>query len=106
MATIVLLVASTQARDLFVDQRHPQAADSNPGTETQPYKTIQPAVNAAGPGDTIWIKQGVYAQPINITRSGTIDAPIVMSAWRDDRVRIGSVLSDLAPADLWKPVAN
>ena len=44
------------AAELFVDQKHPEAGDQNPGTEAKPFKTIQPAVDKAQPGDTIYVK--------------------------------------------------
>ena len=57
-AALLATACCCNAAELFVDQKHPEAADQNPGTEAKPFKTIQPAVNAAKPGDTIWIKQG------------------------------------------------
>ena len=50
--------------ELFVDQKHADAKDDNPGTETKPFKTIQPAVDVVKPGDTIWIKAGIYSEPV------------------------------------------
>jgi len=100
------LALAAPAAQVFVDQRHPQADDKNPGTEALPFRSIQPAVDAANPGDTIWIKAGIYDEPINITRSGTINAPIVLSAWQDDRVRIGSTLKDLPPGEQWRPITD
>ena len=47
---------------------------------------------------------GEYEDAINITTSGTANQPITLSAWKDDSVRIGSVLRDVPAADKWKPV--
>ena len=47
---------------LFVDQNHQAASDTNSGAEDNPFLTIQAAVNAAGPGDTVYIKEGIYSQ--------------------------------------------
>jgi len=105
-AALALSAGAGLCREMVVDQKSPQADDGNPGTEELPLKTIQPAVDAANPGDTIWVKAGTYDQPINITRSGTINAPIVLSAWQDDRVRIGSDPKDLPPADQWRPLPD
>jgi nitrous oxidase accessory protein len=33
------------------------------------YPTIEEAVNAANPGDTIYVKAGIYHEPINVTKS-------------------------------------
>lgn len=65
MLTLNLLVASTiivpvvSADDLIVD-------DDGSG----PYLTIQDAINAASPGDTIWVKDGSYNEQLVIATSG------------------------------------
>jgi hypothetical protein len=46
----MLLTGAAGAKDLFVAQRDAAANDQNPGTEAQPFKTIQAGVNAAQPG--------------------------------------------------------
>ena len=103
---VALLVGSltASAREWFVDQSHGRAGDASPGTEAEPLKTIQAAANAAKPGDVVWVKQGVYEEETRIATSGTIHAPITISAWRDDRVRIGSVLRELPPAEKWAQI--
>lgn len=90
-----MLSGSAGARDWFVDRGHAQASNTNAGTEALPFKTIQAPANVAKPGDAVWVKQGVYEGQTRITTSGTIHAPITVSAWKDDRVVIGSVLRDL-----------
>ncbi len=57
-----------QARRVFarpaamyvVDQAAPGAADTNPGTEDKPFKTVQHAADVAQPGDTIYVMAGKY----------------------------------------------
>jgi len=44
----------------FVDQNNPNASDENPGTEEEPWKTIEHAVQVVQAGDTILIKEGEY----------------------------------------------
>ena len=44
----------------FVAKDDPVAADTNPGTEAAPFKTIQAAVDKAAAGDVIRVKPGVY----------------------------------------------
>jgi len=54
--------------------------DSNPGTETSPYLNIQKAIDAAAPGDTIYIRGGTYmlTKRIKIEKAGTADARICL----------------------------
>ena len=49
VSLVLFAAGSVVGRDYFVDQKHPQADDRNPGTEDKPFKTIQPAVDAAVP---------------------------------------------------------
>ena len=106
---LVFVLGSTgwaQAREIYVDQKHAQASDKNDGSEAKPLKTIPAAVELAKPGDDIWVKAGTYEEPIKIEKSGTLRHPITISAWKDDRVCVGSVPRDLPPADQWKAVPN
>jgi hypothetical protein len=112
ISTIVLLAwvlgttGLARAREFFVEQKHSQAGDKNDGSEARPLKTIQAAVDLAKPGDMIWIKAGTYEEPVKIAKSGTLAHPITISAWRDDRVCVGSIPRDLPPAGEWKAVPN
>lgn len=44
------------------------------------YGTIQAAVDAAQPGDTIVVKKGIYYEDVTITKGGTEDKPITLRA--------------------------
>ncbi len=83
---------------------NPAADDKNAGTEDKPFKTIQPAVDAAKPGDTVYVKAGLYQDPVWIRNSGTPNSPITLTAWKDDRVVIGSEPVDLPPPEQWKAI--
>lgn len=54
----------------YVDQNHPQASDSNPGTESLPWLTIQKAADTVWAGDTVIVKSGTYNERITF-ESGT-----------------------------------
>ncbi len=104
-AVLAALAASgAWAAQIFVARSDPKAADKNPGTEALPLQTIQAAVDKAQAGDTIWVKQGVYEEELLPKSSGNMETPITLSAWKDDRVRIGSMLHDAPAADQWKPI--
>jgi hypothetical protein len=101
---MLCLVSPLAAKDYFVDQKSPAADDKNAGAEDKPFKRIQPAVDVAKAGDTVYVKAGVYSDPVNIRTSGTPNFPITLTAWKDDRVLIGCEPVALPPADQWKPV--
>ena len=54
----------------YVNQKHSQASDSSPGTEAQPWLTIQHAADVAQPGDTIIVYPGSYGRT-TIRNGGT-----------------------------------
>lgn len=45
--------------------------DRNQGTLLSPFLTIQKASEVVSPGDTIYIRAGIYQEIVNFTRSGT-----------------------------------
>ncbi|MGH8605351.1 MAG: fibronectin type III domain-containing protein, partial [Gammaproteobacteria bacterium] len=72
---------STPLAAYYVDTNHPSASDSNQGTETLPWKTIQKAANTLVAGDTVYIKQGTYTGLVSPARSGSAGALITYSAY-------------------------
>lgn len=46
-------------------------SDTNPGTQTQPLRTIQRAADLAQPGDVVTVHQGVYRERVNPPRGGS-----------------------------------
>ena len=63
-------------------------SDSNPGTESQPWRTIQHAVDSVDPGETIFIMGGTYNESIKVQRSGTSTNPIKLTNYNDQTVWI------------------
>lgn len=57
----------------------PTGNDSYPGTEAQPWATLQHAASRVQPGDTIRVRNGNYAGA-QFTTSGTAAQPIVLEA--------------------------
>jgi len=57
--------------------------DANPGTSSQPFRTLQKAANVVGPGDGVLVNDGVYtggSTILFISRSGTAANWIVFRA--------------------------
>ena len=54
--------------------------DSNPGTESQPWRTIQKAANTMSAGDSVIVLAGNYDERVQVTRSGDAGAPITYQA--------------------------
>jgi hypothetical protein len=59
----------------------PTGDDSNPGTESQPWQTIQKAAKTLIGGDTVYIRAGTYTEQVTIQNSGIPGSPIVFAAY-------------------------
>ena len=83
----------------------PSGDDSNPGTQDQPWKTIQHAIDSAGTGDTIYIRAGVYAESIQLHRSGQEGSPITLANYGGETVTIDGggdpAIADLDGTEYW-----
>ena len=53
-----------------VNNRAPNAADDNDGSEAAPFQTIDRAAQAALPGDTVLVSKGVYREHVAPKHSG------------------------------------
>ncbi len=77
--------------------------DNNPGTKTQPWKTIQKAVNTVKGGDTVNVRGGVYNERVDLSgttgvegKSGdAINGYITYQSYSGEKAVLdGSVFSD------------
>ena len=76
---------STENYWVAVDQ--PNASDSNDGLSLdRPFKTLSRAVRDLSPGDTLFIKKGIYREALSMgNRNGTPNDPIVIRAYPGDQ---------------------
>jgi hypothetical protein len=67
--------------------------DAGPGTRDEPWATLQHAADSVGPGATVYVREGVYEQRVDIRASGTPGRPITFAAAPGERVVLdGSAL--------------
>jgi hypothetical protein len=94
------LVGLAEAGSIYVS---PKGSDDNPGTSIDaPMRTIQKAVDAAKPGDTVLVRGGTYRETVTTSRSGTAKAP---SQSGITRTRRGRQRHDPVAGE-WTPVEN
>ena len=79
----------------------PNGADSNPGTEAQPFRTIQKAADVAAAGDTVHVRAGVYAENVIIKNSGTEGRPIVFEGERGNDGKWLTIVDRSKPVRSW-----
>ena len=76
--------AGLAVADLYVA---PDGDDAGPGSLARPFATLNRAVAAVRPGQSVAVRGGTYrpSAPVTIERDGTAAAPIVLSNYRDER---------------------
>lgn len=86
----------------------PAGNDANPGSPDQPLASIQAGVNKLRPGDTLFVRGGVYRETVVFPISGTAEKPIAVRAVPGEVVIVsgcdpltGWVLHDAAKR-IWK----
>jgi len=79
-ATDDVALGHVRAATYVVDQAAPGAADTNPGTEQMPFKTVQHAADAAKPGDTVFVMAGKYDERVKVKAGGTEGKPVAFVA--------------------------
>lgn len=73
----------------------PSGSDTNPGSQSLPWRTLQKAADTVPAGARVLIRSGVY-EPFVLRRSGTSGEPIVFAAFQgDDRPVIAGNASTL-----------
>ncbi len=83
-----LIFTSVQATTYYIDKNNAQASDDNPGTLTQPWLTIHKANKTLIPGDTVFIKSGIYNFYVSPVQSGTATNRITYRNYKQDSVTI------------------
>jgi hypothetical protein len=60
----------TFAKTYHVKSAHPKASDENPGTESEPFKTIDRAAQVLQPGERVLVGEGAYREWVRPRRGG------------------------------------
>ena len=81
----LMCTSNLLAADYFVS---PQGSDDNPGTEQRPFATFGKAVSLLKPGDTCYLRKGVYRQVLVPKQSGEPGAEITFSNWKNEKAVI------------------
>ncbi len=86
---IMLFILSMNTKAIgqpyYVD---PNGDDNNPGTLAEPWQTIQKAANTLAPGDTVYVRGGVYNEKVTVNVSGTADNGYITFRNYEDEVPI------------------
>jgi len=80
-AGVTVTVATTPLGKTWVVD--PAGSDSNAGTTSSPFRTLQKAADSTNPGDLVLVNDGIYtggSTVLAINRSGSSTAPILFRA--------------------------
>jgi hypothetical protein len=69
----------------------PTGSDTNPGNLASPFKTISGNVWRLQPGDTMYLRAGVYTESITPIRSGQPQLPITFKAYQNEQPVLANV---------------
>ena len=83
--TFFCAVAAGSAAEYYVA---PQGSDVAPGTKGSPWKTLAQAGEAVGPGDTVFLRSGIYRETLKPKRSGASGKPVRYLAAPGEKVVI------------------
>jgi len=88
----------------FVDGK--QGDDANSGSFEQPWRTINHAVTKLQPGDTLYLREGVFHERVMCRQSGKSGKPITIRSYPKELAIIDGGLPQfsLSPQDAWEPV--
>ena len=65
--------------------------DTNDGSISSPYLTIQKAADQAVAGDIIYIREGTYEETVTPRNSGTDGNPIIYTSYQEEKVIISAM---------------
>ena len=77
----------------------PTGSDAFPGTEALPFRTAQRLASSLDAGEVGCLREGTYAENVELTNGGTESAPITLRSYPGERARIVGELAVRAGAD-------
>jgi parallel beta-helix repeat protein len=64
----------------------PNGSDIGPGTLRRPWRTVQRALDSLQPGETVYVRAGVYRENLSLTRGGTRTQTATVRSYPGERV--------------------
>jgi hypothetical protein len=86
----------------FVDAA--KGDDGQAGTNDKPWKTVSHALTRLSPGDTLYLRGGVYYETVSVTASGTAEKPLTLRGFPGELAVLDAGFREFAenPAEAWQ----
>ena len=89
--TSLTVQAEDSTRDFFVS---PEGSDTNDGSKDRPLATISKGVSLLEPGSTLFLREGVYHEHVEIEGlKGKDNAPITIRPYEDEAVTLDGTVA-------------
>ncbi|MBI4024980.1 MAG: right-handed parallel beta-helix repeat-containing protein [Verrucomicrobia bacterium] len=90
----------------FVDAA--KGEDKQDGSESKPWKTINYAAKKLKPGDTLYLRGGIYREHLAIEKTGAPDRPIIIRGYPGELAILDGGLREFFenPATAWEPTTD
>lgn len=87
----------------FVDGQ--RGDDRYDGSQARPWRTLQHAIHNLLPGDTLYVRQGIYYKTLAVTCSGSPGQPITIRSYPGELAIIDGGLREFyeQPESAWQP---
>ncbi|MBI4026704.1 MAG: hypothetical protein HY360_17100 [Verrucomicrobia bacterium] len=87
----------------YVDARN--GRDANDGSEAKPWQTLAHAVPQLKPGDTLYLRGGIYYEHVTVTQSGLPEKPITIRSYPGELAVMDGGLREFYenPSVSWEP---
>ncbi|GIW78659.1 MAG: hypothetical protein KatS3mg105_0466 [Gemmatales bacterium] len=87
----------------FVDPG--KGSDKNPGTKEKPFATINHAIERLRPGETLYLRGGIYYEHVDVIVSGKPKQPITIRSYPGELAILDGGLREFfeTPANAWEP---
>lgn len=95
---------ASESPSRFVDAKH--GDDNRDGSEANPWKTLQHSLRQLEPGQTLYLREGVYYEKAYLTHSGTPQNPITIRSYPGEPAIVDGGLREFLeqPQTSWKPL--
>lgn len=79
--------------------------DANPGTEAAPWRTANASLARLKPGDTLYLRAGIYSENVLLTARGTREEPVTVRSFPGELAVIDGGYREFLeePAAAWEP---